>query len=253
MTTGQWYRLSMVWTYTSNTVNEVRSYLDGVQQGTLSNVAFGGGTIAPRRIELGLVGTPGGSKVAYLDDIYCDDGAHTDGDPGDICVTAKLPSADSQANWDTDVGAATGAGTRYTNCAERPLSATNGRSQTANAQADEVYSIQASTAGDVSLAGATLLGHLAWIYWKFGAGTQGTAQIWDDGARTNLTGVTSNTFAYVANTSVSYPSSADAIGVRSGGNAADTLLYECGIFVPFIPGSAQSPLLPILQNHGAYL
>lgn len=244
LTTGTWYQLTLAWTYTSYTTTEWRLYIGSSLEASLSNPTIASFIGAPSGFSAGWLAFHGVAAMRmYLDDIYCDDGSHSDGYPGAICVTAKLPSVDNGGVFDTAVGASPGAGSRYTNVNERPLSVTNGWQQAGSSQVDESYAIQGAATGDVDLTGKTIVGRMSWAYWKFGAGTQGTAQIWDNGARTNLTGVTSNTYAYHCSTSSSYPSDAAAVGIRSGGNSADTFLYECGMLLAYLPSTAWSQSL----------
>lgn len=163
-TGGTWYRVSAVWRIASDADNEFRFYVDGSLRVTATNAANVSGSNLPTALRVGNdstaseAGTPG---VAYFDSIYADDGTISDGDTGDIRVTAKRYASNSTNNFDTAIGSATN---RWDYVSEVPLSTAKGWKQAASTQVAETYGLQASSAGDVDISGATLFGYRAWVY-----------------------------------------------------------------------------------------
>jgi hypothetical protein len=111
-------------------------------------------------------------------------------------------------------------------------------------QAQENYTLEAASVGDVNLTGQTLLGRTAWLWGKASATTGSpTAAIVDDGGTTSITLTTSSALYTAITTSASYPSNAAGIGMRSTGTVNDTFLYECGTIISYIVTSALKDII----------
>lgn len=162
LSTGVWYRICIAYTITNGTTNEIRVFLNGSLDISVSNGAnVGTGTTT---LTLGWAQIPGANKVLNLDDVYIDDSSALT-DTGDIRVTAKLPNAENVNNFDTAIGNARGT-TDYNNVNERALSETNGWRHDALTVVNENYGIQNAATGDVDLTDATLVARTAWLWAK---------------------------------------------------------------------------------------
>lgn len=222
-----WYRVSLTYEITSSTVNEARVYLNGNQEvselnGTLSTNFY-------PDIAVGWLSSPGatgGNKTIYVDNIYADDSAGL-ADTGDVLVTAKLPNTVNNNSFNTTGG--TGA------VNERPLSETNNKSHTATSTVAQDYNIQTLSVGDVDLTGKTILSRQAWIWAKKGSGGAGSPKLIAEGVDNTITLGTSYALFTVTNDGSSYPTQANAIGMKSSGAAADTFLAEAGMLIAYSP------------------
>jgi hypothetical protein len=226
------YRLSVAWTTdTSQSVNEIRWYLDGVLDGTNSNVLLSPGGVADIRIS-----DPGNNS--FFRDVFADD-SNSLADIGDIRVTAKLPASNNVNQFTTAIGA--NPSNRWTNVNERALSETNGWLDAVNSDREN-YGIEGLSAGDVDLTGKTLVARTAWIWAKGAVGGLGSPKITNNGVDTAI--VLTGSPALYTNIvdSASYPAAADTIGMVSAGAADATSLYECGMLIAYIPaGGAATP------------
>ena len=162
LSTGTWYRICISYTITNSTTNEIRIYLNGTLDISITN----GANIGTDRttLHLGWGAAPGANKVFNIDDIYVDDSSALT-DTGNIRVTAKLPNAENVNNFDTAIGNARGA-SDFNNINERALSETNGWRHNANTSVSENYGIEGASSGDVDLTGVTLVARTAWIWSK---------------------------------------------------------------------------------------
>ncbi len=104
-------------------------------------------------------------------------------------------------------------------------------------QAQENYTLQAASVGDVDLTTATIIGRGAWVYAKASDTTGSpTAGIVDNGSVTGITLTTVAALYTAFTTSSTYPSNAAGIGLRSTGTVNDTFLYECGTLIAYSGG-----------------
>ena len=163
LSTGVWYRICISYTITNSTTNEIRVYLNGNLDISVSD----GANVGKSNLTTLLLGwnqAPGANKVLNIDDIYVDDSSALT-DTGDIHVTAKLPNAENVNNFDTAIGSARGT-TDYNNVNERALSETNGWRHDAETAVNENYGIQNTATGDEDLTGATLVARTGWVWAK---------------------------------------------------------------------------------------
>lgn len=224
-TLDAWNRVSVAYTITSQTVNEVRVFLNGTLVISASNLNLTDFSAAPSRFLLF-----GASDIAtYFDDIYTDD-SNSLTDTGDIRVTAKRPSANNVNNFTTAVGA--NPSNRWTNVNERPLSETNGWEDLILSDREN-YGIEASSAGDVDLTGVTLVARGAWIWAKGTTGGLGTPAITDNGADTGITLTSAGKFFAVFTATSTYPSDVATIGILGAGTTDNTFLYEAGMMIAY--------------------
>jgi hypothetical protein len=231
-----WTRISVAYTVTSTTVNTLKAWVNGTLQWTVSNVTLTGtGTSC---IAVGLMdsASAGTNRIAYYDDLYIDD-SNALTDPGDVRVTVKLPSAAGSTNaFDTLVGSGTN---RWDRVSERPFSVTNGLQHAATTQVSELFTVQDAATGDANLTGATILGYVGYVWAKVGSGTVSATTAGPGltlaGATTNLTLTTSAALYRVYSTTATYPSTNQALGMRSNTNTADTFFYEGGIMIAYTP------------------
>lgn len=240
-----WYRVSIAFTLTSTTVNEMRVYLDGVLEITVSNATLP--AIGASVFAVGLFGSGGASwgasKTAQFDDIYCDNDSSL-ADTGDIRVTAKRPNATGPGatRFDTQIGtggSGYGAG-RSPQVNERALSVTNGWRHNASTDAREDFTIEDAATGDVDITGLTIVARASWIRAALSSltGTPST-DIVNNNVLTAWDAIAANTPETKVNyvTDSAYPSHASAVGSTSSVIAADTFLYECGMLIAYLaPG-----------------
>ena len=220
------YRIALALTITNSTtfsakvfVNESTTDISVTNSGTLA----GGGDSY-----VGSVDSQATSLTLYYSNIYADDdGSVTD--PGNVQVTAKLPTTANANNFGTTIG--TGA------VDERPFSISNGVERPDSSQSTQNYAIQAAGTGDVDLTGATIVGYVGWILAKGTTGGIGTPKITVNGTDTAITLTNGAALFQEATTSATYPSNAATIGMVSTGAGDDTFLYECGIMVAYLPAA----------------
>lgn len=156
------YHLAVAWTRTSSSVNELRIWVNGVLDITLSNTTW---SIYGDIIVLGVgSNATSGLPYGYFDDVYMDDVSDLSF-PGDIRVTAKLPAALNTNNFDTLIGSATN---RYDYVSERPLSTGKGIQHAGTSDVQENFGIQGAATGDVDVSNKALIGYCGWVYGKRG-------------------------------------------------------------------------------------
>ncbi len=227
------YRISVGWNLSDSvsTTFNIQVYVNGV----LDISAIDAGTLnsasVPHRLIIGDV-DGAGSTDNYIGNIYADE-ATDSSDPGDIRITAKLPASNSTNAWNTNIGA--NPANRWENVNERPLSETNGWEETALAAVEESYGIEASSAGDVDLTGATIVGFGTWVWAKGGAGGLGAPKIVHNGADVAVALTSSPAYYATYTTSATYP--AGVIGMKSAGVLDTTFLYETGVVVAYTPAT----------------
>ena len=227
LSTGTWYHLCLTYTITSSTVFDLRVFKDS---STADISVTNSGTLAATNsdtVEIGWGESPGANNVMNFDDIYIDDStANTY--PGDIRVTAKLPSTTNANNFDATLG------TGVVN--QRPISETDGKQDaTANTPgATQNYTLETASGGDVDMSGNTIVTRFAWVWAKKGNGSTSTAAtIFDNGSETSITLTTSSSLLDVITDSSSYPSNAAGIGMRAIDGGSDTFFYEGGTLIGF--------------------
>ena len=154
---------------------------------------------------------------------------------GAIRVTAKLPASNNVNQFTTAIGA--NPADRWTNVNERALSETNGWLDAVDAHAEN-YGIEAASAGDVNISGATLIARMAWVWAKATTGGLGSPKITNNGTDTAVVlASTSKLFTNIVD-SGSYPANAAAVGMVSAGVTDTTSLFEAGMLVAYIPAAA---------------
>lgn len=129
LTLNTWHRLAISYTLTTKNFNEFRGYLNGDPDGSASNNRLSSAGTDTLRFGFSTVQSDP-NRIFYYDDIYVDAGNDLQ-DPGDIRVTAKLPSTDTTNQFDSVLGAS--AATRYAKVNERPMSEVDGFYQVADA------------------------------------------------------------------------------------------------------------------------
>ncbi len=226
---GTWYRLTLAYTITSSTVWTVKAYINGVLEVTISN----GGTlpnVGSSQLEIKAITNV--NFVMNFDEVYVDDGSDN-ADPGGIGVTAKRPASNNVNNFNTAIGA--NPANRWTNVNERPISETNGWSDTSVTSQAENYGLETASAGDVDISTATVVARTAWVWAKQSVAVAGSPQLTDNGTNNALTLTTTSALYTVITTSSSYPSNAAGIGMKSAGVIADaTNFYECGTIIAYL-------------------
>ena len=228
LSTGTWYRLSLAYTVTSPTVNESRLYLDGVLDISVSNASLdktGSLNVGWGWITSGV----GNSKVIHLDDLYIDDDSSLT-DTGDIRVTAKLPTDVNNDNFDTSTGSGA--------VNERPIDDVNNiREHAASSDVAQDYNIEAASAGDEDISGASLVARVAWVWADKGSGPPGGPDIINNGVATPITLQNAPPLHTNIVDDTSYPTDAATIGMRSTGAASDTFFYESGMILAYKPAA----------------
>lgn len=235
-TQNAWHRVSVAWSVTSTTVYTIKVWFNGVLVIDLTNgTALSTATFPDWESDQ--------TTSGYLDDLYLDNDTSLT-DPGDIRVCAKKPAGLGSNNaFSTGIGSGTN---RWDRVSEVPLSTTNGW-ESSSAQQTEAYAIEAVAVGD-DLTGATIVARQGWMLAKRNSGGgAGTPQVILDGTGT---GVTLSTTAggtihkTAIDTTNSYPSAGNQIGMRSSGVHSDQL-YECGVILAYIPSSGPTSLATI--------
>jgi hypothetical protein len=167
LSAGVTYRICISASITNTSTYSVAVYVDGSSAITGANTPTLGGPNTSTMF-VGWLTSPGsGNKVIYFDDLYYDE--TKDGtDVGNVNVTAKLPAATNTNNFSSTGGSGAA---RYNYVDDRPIDLANYIAHTSQTDVQENFGLQANTAGDVNISGATILARRAWIYAKRGPGT----------------------------------------------------------------------------------
>jgi hypothetical protein len=242
LTTGAAYRLAIAFVITSTTSYTFTVWVNGTLDITVTNTPTlqGTGTSTAYWGWNFTGGTPpaGTNKVCYIGHVCVDDSTALT-DPGDVRVTAKLPTSTV-----TNGFLGTNGGTGAVN--ERPLSVTNFKLSTATGTQDQTYNIETAAGGDVNVSTATLIGNVSWVYAK-NSTTTSTGQLWDRNATTAILLTTTNTLFFHATTSAAYPTAGQSnAGIESATKIVT--LYECGVLIVYLPGTVFRRPNPVVSQ-----
>lgn len=225
------YRISIVYTITSSSVDTITVYLNGNVEISVSNITVAAATATT--FELGISDSPhspGVAMSAYFAHIFVDNGSS--GDPGDIRVTAKRPLSNGSANnWTTNgsAGAYGSGNARYVN--ERPLNNTDYMSTTGTSSQVEEYSIEGASAGDIDISSKNIFDYMGWV--DANASTTLTANIILANSASNVSLTTTENIFYKIAGSTTYPAGNTDIGMNAGTAAGTKKFYEGGIMVAY--------------------
>lgn len=239
------YRLTVAWIITNATAFQIKVFIDGVQEFSITNGGDVRTSLAVFAIGPENFDSTGAAVNLFYNDIYLDD-SNGLSDPGDIGITAKRPFANGTLNeFTTQIGAGnSGYGSGHADeVNERPLSETNGWSIQDAALKVEEYTLEAANAGDDDLTGMTIVDFMGWLRAKVGSASTGNIIL--AGAATNISLDTSYaTFVKMAASST-YPSTGAAIGMDT--NTVNQLfsLAECGVIVAYTAGGGGDEIVPI--------
>lgn len=246
LTANTFYRISISYTNATTSTWAAKVYINGVLE--VSATAGVQGTASSNGIvcwSFGMNGTSvdsfgtSANMTMWFDSMYIDN--RTDlTDCGAIDVTAKRPFSNGTVNnFTTQIGAGgSGYGSGHApQVNERPLSQTNGWSMVgAGSAITEEYTIEGSTVGDVSLAGATIVDFGAWLFAK--SILAETASIICAGVSSNISLTSTATLFTKFASSSTYPAGGTDIGIVTSTTVTTVSLYECGVIVAYIPGVA---------------
>lgn len=173
----------------------------------------------------------------WVGDFYVDDGNDCSY-PGNIRVVAKRPFSNGAVNgFATQIGAggsAYGSG-HALQVNELPLSQTNGWSMIgAGAAVTETYSIENQSTGDFDLSAYRIIGIMGWVFAKSLA-IETASIIVDNGSSAIALTNTATMFIKISATPTVYPNGMEDIGIVTATDLTTVSLYECGIFVAFVP------------------
>lgn len=249
LATGQWYRISCAYNFTSTTVNSINLYVNGVSSISITNGTFE--NTGSSMIIVGMLGTADTTYDMRISDFYVDNSTSLS-DMGNIWVAGKRPFSNGTTNgFTTQIGAGgSGYGSGHApQVNEVPLSTTNGWSMIgAGSAVTEEYTIEGQSVGFVSTAGGTIVDFEGWV--DASSATSETAQIIVAGATSNISLTSSSTvFTKIAG-STTYPVGGTDIGIVTGTTLTTVGLYECGIMVAFIPASVSTTNLLSLLGAG---
>jgi len=234
------YRISIVYTITSTTVNTITVRVYDSSDRLLDTISATNVTL-PRTGSDRLVLTQGVANgvntnvTFYFAHIYVDDG--TSGDPGNIRVTAKRPNANGTANeLTTQIGSGgSGYGSGHSpQVNERPASDSNGWSIVIVAAAKiEEYNSESVSQGDVDISYGKIIDFAGWVRAK--ALASETGKIIVDNTQTDISLTSTITvFTKIAGSTVYPAGTGTDIGIVTSTTATTVSLYECGIIVAYI-------------------
>ncbi|HEY6020913.1 MAG TPA: right-handed parallel beta-helix repeat-containing protein, partial [Candidatus Paceibacterota bacterium] len=170
-----------------------------------------------------------GSRSLYMSDIYIDNGSDLT-DPAYYSTAKQYASQDSPAvhGFTSKVGSFTN---NWDGVSNRPADNAQAWRENGATQQTETYLLQAASAGDEDISGATIVGWQAWVIARTYV-SSGTAKLVDNGVDVdvNLT-TTANDYTHWT-TSDTYPSSG-AFGMKSTGTDTDTEFLEGGVVFVF--------------------
>lgn len=237
--TGTWTRISFAYTLTSTTAYTFKSWQNGSASLNVSNT----GTLAATGTSDIFLGNISGDTTLDIrtSDHYIDNSSALT-DPGTIWVTAKRPFSNGTTNgFTTQIGSGgSGYGTGHApQVNERPLSTTNGWSMVgAGSAVTEEYTIEAASAGDISLTGATIVDFMGWVSAKALASETGSIIV--AGVSSNISVTSTITIFEKIAGSTTYPAGGTDIGVITSATVTTFSLYECGIVVAYNPAVAST-------------
>lgn len=247
--TSRWYRISIAYTITSNTVNRFEVFVDGV-----SDISVTDATIATGAVNTSTISIGNSNDDGFLDfrssDHYVDNSSSLT-DTGDIWVTAKRSVSNGTTNgFTTQVGASgSGYGSGHSpQVNERALSTTNGWSMVgAGSAVTEEYNIETKSKGDIGIVGS-IVDYVGWVSTKALVGE--TINIILNGVNFSQAITSTITLYTKVAGSTSYPSGSGAdIGITTDTSLTTVSLYECGVIVAFIPTSVQGTV----GNYGRHV
>lgn len=230
-----WHRICLVWKGIDVNTNEIRVYLDGQLEATVTNHTVPG--TGDTDVIVGFVTSTAAVSEMWIDDVYHD---LSDSliDPGPIHVTAKTPNTNSLNQFDTAIG--NNPSNRWENVNERPISTSNGWQHLDTTLVQETCGVQGQADGLDNLTGLTVVARTAWVWASEGAGGGGSNEaIMNDGTAVGISLTT--TPALYENMVINnvYPST---VGLRSSGGARDVNLYEMGMLVAYAGAEGSDPL-----------
>lgn len=224
-------RISFAYVQHASDDLDIKLYVNGIEELSIEEASTAG-LSALANFQYGWLLNPGANHLCWFSHIKFDDGDDLS-DAGNVLVTAKLPAAVNEDNWDTDGG--TGA------VNERPLSETNYKFQSGFSSVTQTYTLQAAAVGDVDISGESIVGYMGWAWSK-----REPNDVERIGLIVNNVDVsrgsaitTSPSLLKHAVTSTSYPSHANGIGMSSNSELAGVFMYECGAVLCY-----QGPLNP---------
>jgi Concanavalin A-like lectin/glucanases superfamily len=235
LSVNTWYRLTLSYVITSTTVFSTSLYINGALDGTHNNA----GTMTrtgSNYLLLDLSTAAGANTTFWYDEIYVDNGTTLD-DPGvsngssvhnALGVTAKLPASVNVGGWDTAIGSGAVNG--------RPIGTANGQEQAGSGSAQQNYTLQAPSVGDVDVSNAAVFARMAWIYAKSGTAGSGNPKLMDNGLESDVTLTTSPALYTHIVDGTAYPFDKAGVGMKSNGSPAATYLYGCGTMLAYVPG-----------------
>lgn len=240
LSTGQWYRICVAFAVTSTTVNEIRVYVEGVLDISITNATLT--TALSDNLQFGNNSSNGAYDVR-ISDIYVDDSSSL-ADPGNIWVTVKRPNANGTTNgFTTQIGSGgSGYGTGHSpQVNERPNTDTNGWSIVgAGSAVTEEYNIESKSTGDIDISAAIIVDTM--VFAKAKALVQETGSLIVNGNTTSVTIRTNDNVplrAFVGGST--YPAGTGAdVGIVTDTSLTTVSLYEIGAAVAYIPNTASS-------------
>lgn len=240
VSTGQWYRMTVAFACASTTVNEIRVYVNGVLDISITNATLT--TAASDNLQFG----NNSSNATYdvrISDVYCDD-SNSLADTGDILVTWKRANANGTTNgFTTQVGSGgSGYGTGHSpQVNERPNTDTNGWSIVgAGSAVTEEYNIESKSTGDIDISTATIIDTM--VVAKATALVQETGNIIINGVSTAQTIKTNDKRPLLGTLgSSTYPAGTGAdVGISTDTSLTTVSLFEIGAAVAYLPGTAST-------------
>jgi len=126
---------------------------------------------------------------------------------------------------------------------------TGGSGSTNCAVAMTYRKVTATTSIQPQLTGANATGVVGTASFKITPISAGTPKLVDNGVDVAITLTSAQTFYSNVDTSSSYPSNGNTVGMKSTGNAMDTFLYETGIQIAYIPATVTPSRIPRLMTH----
>lgn len=248
LTTGRWYRICLAYTWSSQTVNAWRVYIDGSLNITSGSVTLTP-TAAPGLFWLGNIN--GDTSLDMRSSDHYTDDTTSLADTGNVWVTAKRPFANGTTNgFTTQIGSGgSGYGSGHAlQENERPISTTNGWSVVAaGSGVTEEYNIEGAAVGDMNITGLVITGaSMGWLVAK--SLLSETASIMLNGITTNIS-LTSTISIITKMSTLAYPAGTGTdIGIVTATTATTISLYEAGVIVAFIgPPITQSTKGNMLQ------
>lgn len=228
------YQITVCWTLTSTSVNEIRVYLNGSLEITITNATLT--RVGMYRYQFTINSAHGANKNLWVDDVIF--GSDTDlAYPGSVRVTHKRPVGNGATNtFDTTAGSGSGYGSgRAVYVNDIPVTGTNGIRHNGAGTASENFVIEGKAVGSVDLSRKTILACVPWVR---ASGVSTDTIMWNGSESVPSPAFSGSQATLSLAPQPLWPANTTtmpAVGMgRPTGSATDAIMQDCGVIVAYL-------------------